>query len=71
MIASSRHLALGVVVHSFNPGTREPEAGGFMWLQGQHGLHSELQDSQGYIVTSCLEKENERKELADLSCFWT
>jgi hypothetical protein len=35
----------GMVVHAFNPSTQEEEAGGF---QGQPGLQSEFQDSQGY-----------------------
>ena len=31
--------------------TWEAEAGRSLWVQGQPGLHSEFQDSQGYTVT--------------------
>jgi hypothetical protein len=46
----------GVVVHAFNPSTREEEAGGFLssrpaWLQ------SKFQDSQDYTEKPCLEKQ--------------
>jgi hypothetical protein len=44
----------GVVAHTFNPSTREAEAGRFLsW--GQPGLQSEFQDSQGYTEKPCLE----------------
>jgi hypothetical protein len=43
-----------VVAHAFNPSTWEAEAGGF---QGQPGLQSEFQDSQGYREKPCLEKK--------------
>ena len=49
---------LGMVVKSFNPSTQEAEAGGSLWVQGQPGLQSEFQDSQGcYIEKPCLKKE--------------
>ena len=38
-------MELGVVVHVFNPSTREAEAGGSLSVQGQPGLQSEFQDS--------------------------
>jgi hypothetical protein len=48
-----------VVVHAFNPSTREAEAGGF--LSSQPGLQSELQDSQGYTEKPCLEKRKKKQ----------
>jgi len=47
-----------VVAHTFSPNTWEADAGWAMWVWGQHGLQSELQDSQGYIDRSCLERTN-------------
>jgi hypothetical protein len=47
---------LGVVAHTFNPSTWEAEAGDF-WVQGQPGLQSEFQDSQGYTEKPYLEKQ--------------
>ena len=32
------------------------------WIQGQPGLQSEVQDSQGYTKKPCLEKQNNKKE---------
>jgi hypothetical protein len=49
----------GVVVHAFNPSTWEAEAGDF-WVQGQPGLQSEFQDSQGYTEKPCLEKQKQK-----------
>jgi hypothetical protein len=37
-----------MVVHTFNPSTREAEAGGSLGIQGQPGLQSKFQDSQSY-----------------------
>ena len=45
--ARTRIRAEPVVVHTFNPSTPEAEAGGSLGVQGQPGLQSELQDSQG------------------------
>ena len=45
---------LGVGDHTFNPNTQEAEAGQSLGVQGQPGLHSEFQDSQGYTETRCL-----------------
>ena len=36
-----------VVAHAFNPSTLKAEAGGFSGFQGQPGLQSEFQESQG------------------------
>jgi hypothetical protein len=48
-----------VVAHAFNPNTWETEAGEF-WVQGQPGLQSEFQDSQGY--TEKLKKKKKKKK---------
>jgi hypothetical protein len=40
---------LGMVANAFNPCIWEAEAGWFLWVQGQPGLHSEFQDSQSYM----------------------
>jgi hypothetical protein len=48
--------------HVFNPSTWEVEEGGSLWVQGQPGLHSEFQDSQGYRVRPCLGKNNNNKQ---------
>jgi hypothetical protein len=45
-----------VVVHAFNPSTREAE------FAGQPGLQSEFQDSQGYTEKPCFEKPKEKKK---------
>lgn len=34
------------------------EAGGYLWVRGQPGLHSELQD---YIERACLKKNKNQK----------
>jgi hypothetical protein len=49
-----------MVVHAFNPSTREAEAGGFL-SRGQSGLQSEFQDSQGYTEKPCLKKPKKEK----------
>jgi hypothetical protein len=50
-----------VVAHTFNPSTREAEAGGFLSSR-QPGLQSEFQDSQGYTEKPCLKKPKEEEE---------
>ena len=45
------HLKPGMEAHSFNPNTREAEAGGSLWIWSQPGLQSMFQDSQGYRET--------------------
>ena len=52
----------GVVVHAFNPSIWETEADRSLYIRGQRGLHSEFQDSQTYIISSCLEKNKNKKE---------
>lgn len=50
---------LGVVVQVFNPRTREAEAVGFLWVQGQPVLHSEFQDGRDYIKRLCFKQTNQ------------
>jgi hypothetical protein len=52
LVTIIRKYHWAVVVHSFDPITQEAEAGG---SQGQPGLQSKFQDSQGYTEKSCLE----------------
>jgi hypothetical protein len=49
-----------MVTQSFNLSTWEAKAGRSLWVQGQPGLQSEFQDSQGYTEKPCLGK-TERK----------
>ena len=35
---------------------------GSLWIQGQPGLHSEFQDSQGYTEKHCLKNKNKTKQ---------
>lgn len=37
---------LSIAVHTFNPSTRETEAGGSLWIQGHPSLQLELQDRE-------------------------
>jgi hypothetical protein len=45
-----------MVVYTFNPGTPEAQEGRSLGVQGQPGLHSKFQNSQGYIEKLCLKK---------------
>jgi hypothetical protein len=49
-----------VVVHAFNPSTREAKAGGFLSLRPAWST-SEFQVSQGYTEKPCLEKTKQNK----------
>jgi hypothetical protein len=51
----------GVVAHTFNPSTREAEADRFL-VQGQPGLQSEFQDSQGYTEKPCLKNQTKQNK---------
>lgn len=42
--------------HAFKFSTWEEEAGRNLWVQGQPDLHSEYQDSQGYIIETMPQK---------------
>jgi hypothetical protein len=44
----------GMVAQAFNLSTRKAEVGGVLRVQGQPGLQSEFQDSQGYGIKPCL-----------------
>ena len=46
----------------FNPSTWEAEAVRSLWVPDQPGLHSEFQDSQGYIIRLCLKKKKKKKK---------
>jgi hypothetical protein len=50
-----------MAAHAFNPSTVEAEAGRFL-TQGQPGLQSEFQDSQGYTEKPCLKKKKNTKQ---------
>jgi hypothetical protein len=46
-----------MVVHTFNPSTKEAQAGRFLWVQDQPGLQSEFQDSQDSTEKFYLDKQ--------------
>ena len=46
-------LKSSIVMHTFNPNTRETVAGGSLWVQGQPYLQIEFQDSQDYVERPC------------------
>ena len=48
--------------HTFNPSTQDVEAGGSLWVRGQHSLHSKFQDSQSYVVRPCLAKQKTKNK---------
>ena len=47
-----------MVAHAFNPSTQRQRQADF-WVQGQPGLQSEFQDSQGYTEKLCLKKQKQ------------
>ena len=47
------------MAHAFNPGRQRQLD---LWVQGQPGLQSEFQDSQGYTEKPCLEKAKKKKK---------
>jgi hypothetical protein len=49
-----------VVVHAFSPSTQEAEANGFEF-EASLGLHSELQDSQGYTEKLSQNKQTNKQ----------
>ena len=51
--------------HDFNPSTQEPEKDGSLWVWGQPGLQSDLQNSQGYTEKPCFKKQNKTKKCED------
>jgi hypothetical protein len=54
-----------MVTHSFNPSTREAEAGRFLSLRP--AWSTEFQDSQGYTEKPCLEKPKRKKKMVRCS----
>jgi hypothetical protein len=54
-----------VVAHAFSSSAQEAEAGGSLRVQGQPGLQSEFQDSQGYTEKPLVlgKREREREKL--------
>jgi hypothetical protein len=52
-----RHMA-----HPFNPSTGKAEAIGSLGVQGQLGLQSNFQHSQGYTAKPCLKNNNKKKK---------
>jgi hypothetical protein len=50
-------LGPSMVVHTFNPRTLEPEAGGLLWVCDQHSPHSEFQANQGCTISPCLKQK--------------
>jgi hypothetical protein len=61
-ITSRSGLSRVVVVHAFNPSTREAEAGGFLNSRPAWST-SEFQDSQGYTEKPCLGRKKKKKRL--------
>jgi hypothetical protein len=58
------------VAHIFNSSTWEEEAGRSLWVQGQPGLWSEFQGSQGCTEKPCLEnKQTNKRQKAH--CAWS
>jgi hypothetical protein len=57
----------GVVVHTGNPSTWEVKAGGLQ-IQGQTGLHSEIQDNLGYIRRLHLKNKTKQKNPKENIC---
>jgi hypothetical protein len=55
----------GVVVHAFNPSTREAEAIRFL---SSRPAWSTFQDSQGYTEKPCLEKSKKKKKKKKKTC---
>jgi hypothetical protein len=55
---------LSMVVHTFNFRSRRQRQADLRCFQdqGQCGLHSEFQESQGYIGRSCLKNKQTKKQ---------
>lgn len=46
-----------MVAHTFNYNIWEAEVARYLWVQGQCGLYSEFQSSQGYTVELCFKNK--------------
>ena len=51
-----------MVVHAFNPSTREVSEARDLHGQGQLGLQCEFQECQGYTEKPCLKKQKKKAE---------
>jgi len=63
-------VSQAVVAHTFNPRTQGAEAGRALWVQGQPGLQSKFQDSQGYTEKPCLKPKPKRSILECKCILW-
>lgn len=50
------------VVHTLSPRIQEAEAGRYLCVQDQSGLHSKFQDSQDYTEKPCLQNKEKEKD---------
>ena len=50
------------MAYTFDPSTQEEEADRSLWIQGQTGLQSEFQDSQGCVVRPVSKKKKKKKK---------
>jgi hypothetical protein len=57
---NNQYLSRAVVVHAFTPSTDRRQRQADLWVEGQPGLQSKFQDSQGYTEKPCLRKTRER-----------
>lgn len=54
------------MLNAFNPSTQEEEAGEWLCIRGQAGLHTEFQATQNYIIDS-VSKTNQPNKHVSLS----
>lgn len=52
---------VGQVAHTFDPGSQEAEAGGFLCVLGHPGLHSKFQKSQNYTEKPCVKNKPQQQ----------
>ena len=62
-------MSRAVVVHTFNPSTREAEVGGFLSSRPAC-IQSEFQDSQCYTEKPCLKKKKLGMKFLNLGKYW-
>lgn len=60
-VLKNKETKTGLMTHACNPSTQEAEARGSLGIQGQPGLHRELQDSQGCTSRPRLKKSKQIK----------
>ena len=56
-----------MVVYTFNPSTQEAEEGEFLWVQGQPGLLSKLQDRLQNYPEKLFQKNKNKIGHGDMS----